>query len=68
MISILNRIMFNKVITEHRGEGMAYTCKSLISLGDRVGYPPWGLAWGVTFDIVHTPPPIIFPKKLLTIF
>ncbi len=46
MISALNRTMFNKVITEHRGEGMRAVSNSLILLWDRAGYPHGGHAGG----------------------
>ena len=63
IISILNRIMFNKGITEHGGDLVCMLSKSLFLLGDRAGDPPGGLRVPVSIDIVHTPPIFLFPKK-----
>jgi hypothetical protein len=63
MISILNRIMFNKGITEHGGIWGGILSKSLILLGDRAGCPPGGSAWGVAGDIVNTHPISLFQKN-----
>ena len=63
MISILNRIMFNKGITEHGGIWRGILSKALFLLGDRAGYPPGGFRGPVSIDIPHTHPFFHSQKK-----